>query len=180
MEEKKKAVPEGEASLPVQELPTDIPAEVRQKLAEDLNEEATEDLKQDIREAEKEEALAALKKQTELLSNPDGTSLPDAMSAYWKDLSRYNQIVQAKQIAVPMLFLQGKRDFQVHQRHLELWKTALSGRPDCQFILYDELNHLLQPGTGTPGLAEYATPSRVPEKVADDIAAFIRQHTVAH
>ena len=56
MEEKKKAVPEGEASLPVQELPTDIPAEVRQKLAEDLNEEATEDLKQDIREAEKEEA----------------------------------------------------------------------------------------------------------------------------
>ena len=88
--------------------------------------------------------------------------------------------VQAKQIAVPMLFLQGKRDFQVHQRHLELWKTALSGRPDCQFILYDELNHLLQPGTGTPGLAEYATPSRVPEKVADDIAAFIRQHTVAH
>ena len=56
MEEKKKAVPEGEASLPVQELPADIPAEVRQKLAEDLNEEATEDLKQDIREAEKEEA----------------------------------------------------------------------------------------------------------------------------
>ena len=56
MEERKKAVPEGEASLPVQELPTDIPAEVRQKLAEDLNEEATEDLKQDIREAEKEEA----------------------------------------------------------------------------------------------------------------------------
>ena len=48
MEEKKKAVPEGEASLPVQELPADIPAEVRQKLAEDLNEEATEDLKQDI------------------------------------------------------------------------------------------------------------------------------------
>ena len=45
MEEKKKAVPEGEASLPVQELPADIPAEVRQKLAEDLNEEATEDLK---------------------------------------------------------------------------------------------------------------------------------------
>ena len=39
MEEKKKAVPEGEASLPVQELPADIPAEVRQKLAEDLNEE---------------------------------------------------------------------------------------------------------------------------------------------
>ena len=53
LEEKKTAAPE--ASLPVPELPTDIPAEVRQKLAEDLNEQATEDLKQDVREAEKEE-----------------------------------------------------------------------------------------------------------------------------
>ena len=37
----------------MQELPADIPDEVRQKLVRDLNEEATEDLKQDIREAEK-------------------------------------------------------------------------------------------------------------------------------
>ena len=43
-----------EQTLPVQELPTDIPDEVRQKLAQDLNEEATEDLKQDMREAERE------------------------------------------------------------------------------------------------------------------------------
>ena len=54
MEEKKNELTE--AALPVQELPADIPDEVRQKLVRDLNEEATEDLKQDIREAEKEEA----------------------------------------------------------------------------------------------------------------------------
>ena len=54
MEDKKNELTE--AALPVQELPADIPDEVRQKLVRDLNEEATEDLKQDIREAEKEEA----------------------------------------------------------------------------------------------------------------------------
>ena len=54
MEEKKNELTE--AALPVQELPADIPDEVRQKLVRDLNEEATEDLKQDIREAEEEEA----------------------------------------------------------------------------------------------------------------------------
>ena len=54
MEEKKNELTE--AALPVQELPADIPDEVRQKLVRDLNEGATEDLKQDIREAEKEEA----------------------------------------------------------------------------------------------------------------------------
>ena len=55
MENEKKRS-ESETALPVQELPADIPAEVRRKLAEDLNDEAAEDLKQDIREAEKEEA----------------------------------------------------------------------------------------------------------------------------
>ena len=43
MEEKKNELTE--AALPVQELPADIPDEVRQKLVRDLNEEATEDLK---------------------------------------------------------------------------------------------------------------------------------------
>ena len=38
-EEKKTPEREEEQALPVQELPTDIPAEVRQKLAEDLNEQ---------------------------------------------------------------------------------------------------------------------------------------------
>ena len=51
MEEKKNELTE--AALPVQELPADIPDEVRQKLVRDLNEEATEDLKQAIREAER-------------------------------------------------------------------------------------------------------------------------------
>lgn len=50
----------------MQELPADIPDEVRQKLAEDLNEEATEDLKQDMREAEKEEA-----NDEEVKANPE-------------------------------------------------------------------------------------------------------------
>ena len=46
--------------MPAQELPDDIPAEVREKLARDLNDaEAAEDLRQDARDAEKEEAKEA-------------------------------------------------------------------------------------------------------------------------
>ena len=64
--EDKKIDTAAEQALPVQELPADIPDEVRQKLAEDLNEEATEDLKQDMREAEKEEA-----NDEEVKANPE-------------------------------------------------------------------------------------------------------------
>ena len=68
MEEEKKTAPvhEAEEAMPVQELPADIPAEVRQKLAHDLNDQATEDLKQDVREAEKEEA-----NDEEVKANPE-------------------------------------------------------------------------------------------------------------
>ena len=46
--------------MPAQELPDDIPAEVREKLARDLNDaDAAEDLRQDARDAEKEEAKEA-------------------------------------------------------------------------------------------------------------------------
>ncbi len=124
---------------------------------------------------EKKKALEALRKQTEILKNPTSPPLPGQMLAYWKDLNDYQQIPMAKKINRPMLFLQGKRDFQVRPHHLELWKKALNGKPDCQFILYDDLNHLMLPGKGTPGMAEYATSSKVPPKVADDIAAFLRQ-----
>ena len=58
-----------EQTLPVQELPADIPDEVRQKLAQDLNEEATEDLKQDM----------SGKKPTMKKSRPTPKCLPRAV-----------------------------------------------------------------------------------------------------
>ncbi len=42
--------------MPAQELPADIPAEVREQLEKDLDASATEDLRQDVRDAEEEEA----------------------------------------------------------------------------------------------------------------------------
>ena len=62
MEKKDKTLPEAERleQMPAQELPADIPAEVREKLAKDLNDqEAAEDLQQDVRDAEQEEAREA-------------------------------------------------------------------------------------------------------------------------
>ena len=59
MDEKDKQLEQLE-QMPAQELPADIPAEVREKLARDLNDaEAAEDLRQDVRDAEKEEAREA-------------------------------------------------------------------------------------------------------------------------
>ena len=61
---------------PEQELPRDIPAEVRRQLAEDLNEEATEDLKQDVREAEAGGKDADLKEELKADPGPSDQEPP--------------------------------------------------------------------------------------------------------
>ena len=76
-------------------------------------------------------------------------------------------------IKVPMLFLQGERDFQVTTKDLTLWKTGLAGRKDVTFKSYPALNHLFVAGEGKSTEAEYRKPGHVDPAVIDDIAKFL-------
>ena len=82
--EEKKLEPNTEQNLPVQELPTDIPDEVRQKLAQALNEEATEDLKHRVLRWEKIpfEAPACTKE------------VPEGFSWQWQNDALYQDSTQ--------------------------------------------------------------------------------------
>ena len=50
-------------------------------------------------------------------------------SGYLLDLKSYDPTAAAKQLTIPMLFLQGDRDFQVTTKDFAIWKNALAGRP---------------------------------------------------
>lgn len=73
---------------------------------------------------------------------------------------------------MPMLVLQGARDYQVTQVDFANWKHALH-RANVKFELYPKLDHLFVAGEGKPGPAEYSIPSHVDEQVVHDIAAWI-------
>ena len=49
--------------------------------------------------------------------------------AYLIDLKGYDPLT-AKNLKIPMLFLQGERDFQVTMQDFNLWKSAMAGRRD--------------------------------------------------
>jgi uncharacterized protein len=78
--------------------------------------------------------------------------------AYLLDLKGYDPLAAAKRLAIPMLFLQGERDFQVTMKDFDLWKSALSGRSNATFRAYPGLNHLFLAGEGKSSPAEYRVP----------------------
>lgn len=95
--------------------------------------------------------------------------------AYWADLNAYNPINTAENLTLPMLILQGKRDYQVNYTHDFLpWQNAFKNRQNVTFIAYDNLSHLFMPASVPPSPADYAVPGNIPLKVITDIATWIK------
>jgi uncharacterized protein len=96
--------------------------------------------------------------------------------SYWRDLHSYDPAAMAKTLHVPMLILQGERDYQVTMEDFAGWKKALGSRTDVKFISYPKLNHLFTEfeGTGKGIPAEYLVAKNVAEIVIHDIAAWMK------
>lgn len=99
-------------------------------------------------------------------------SLP---ARYQTGLPDYDPVAVAQSLQIPMLILQGGRDYQVTAKDFERWQTGLAGRPNATLALYPSLNHLFIEGQGTSMPAEYMVPGRVADAVVGDIAAWVQR-----
>jgi pimeloyl-ACP methyl ester carboxylesterase len=98
-----------------------------------------------------------------------------APEAYWKDLDAYRPAGTAATLTIPMLILQGERDYQVTPADLQGWRAARGSRPNVMIKSYPTLNHLFLPGEGKSTPSEYDRPGHIPDFVLDDIADWIRR-----
>ncbi len=96
-----------------------------------------------------------------------------APAAYWLDLRSHPPAATAAELDIPMLILQGERDYQVTMADYAGWRQALAGRPNVVFVSYPELNHLFIAGEGASGPEEYQRPGNVSQQVVRDIASWI-------
>lgn len=129
----------------------------------------------EARLAKIEAAMAKVKQFT----SADGTSATPvfgACPAYWLDLRAYDPAATAKSLGLPMLVLQGGRDYQATTADFDGWKAALSSRPTVSLKLYPDLNHLFMTGKGKSTPAEYEQAGHVAESVVVDIAEWIARH----
>ena len=93
--------------------------------------------------------------------------------SYWLDLKGYDPAALAKKLSVPMLILQGERDYQATMKDFALWKAALGDRKNVTLRSYPALNHLFIAGEGRSLPAEYNKPGHVAVEAIEEIAKFV-------
>jgi dienelactone hydrolase len=100
--------------------------------------------------------------------------LMGASATYWKSVLNYNQAIIAKSLKIPVLIMNGARDYQVTEKEFNAWKKELAGKSNVQYMLYPKLNHLFLEGNRRSEPAEYELPGHIPQYVIDDLSKFIK------
>ena len=93
--------------------------------------------------------------------------------AYWLDLRAYDPLKTAAKLKIPILILQGGRDYQVTPSNFQAWSDALANNKNVTLRTYPDLDHLFMHGTGASKPSDYARLDHVSAEAVESIAAFI-------
>ncbi len=102
-----------------------------------------------------------------------GAPILDLPRSYWADLNAHDPAADAAALKIPMLVLQGGRDYQVTTQDFDRFRVALAGHTNATLTLLPRLNHLFMAGEGKSIPAEYERPGHVEGEVIDAVAKFI-------
>ena len=127
-----------------------------------------------------EESMAQLDEARNITEGGDEIIYGHSKS-YWISINTLDVEGSLNKLSIPMLILQGEKDMQVYKDiDFVEWQRILSGRDNCEFKLYDGLNHYFMPSKGysiSNMLEEYCIPDNVDSQVIEDMAEFINEYS---
>ena len=126
-----------------------------------------------------------MQRAAELADSPDLSrstpvdKLPFGIGApYWLDARTFDPIGTAKHLQMPIMLLQGGRDYQVTlEDDYSKWLVGLKDHKNAHFRIYEKLNHLFISGQGPSTPLEYDTPGNVEEDVICDLSDWILRNS---
>ncbi|WGS65933.1 alpha/beta fold hydrolase [Marinitoga aeolica] len=142
---------------------------------EDLSIEQLQYLKK-FEDAENIKVYDILIEQLKKIKNnelDDNVNVLGAPVYYYKELREYMPTKYLPDLNLPILILQGKRDYQVTEKDYDILKKYTKKE---QSKLYDDLNHLFIKGEGDPNPYEYYSEGHVDKKVIKDIVDWIKDN----
>ena len=137
---------------------------------------------QNADQAKRDQALKPLIEARDTLAHADPDHPPSgqffhAPASYWLGLMHYDAVDVASKLKMPMLILQGKRDYQVTmQDDFDKWKKAFAGNPRVTLRSFSGLSHLFMPAGDPPSPADYAKAGHVDQAVINQISQWIKTH----
>ena len=127
--------------------------------------------------------IPELQQQVKIIEDPNlkpGTTVQllssSAPASYFLDLRSYDPAAAAAQLKIPILIVQGGRDYQITAKDFASWQKALAGHSNATLKTYPALNHLLISGSGPSTPAEYSNPGHVASEIITDLAVWIHAH----
>jgi dienelactone hydrolase len=151
---------------------------------EDLLFEQTDYLSRVEPSTEAQKLVGDLKEKVRLVKSDALTldtpaeQLPMGVPAkYWLDLKGYDPVAQAKEVTVPLLVLQGGRDYQVTASgDFRRWQEGLQDTSRYTLKFYPKLSHLFTEGEGMATPAEYLSKTgHVSSVVIEDISNWVKK-----
>ena len=118
-------------------------------------------------------AIEALVQKVKSLDINESENVLGAPKSYWADLATYDPVETARLLDIPMLILQGERDYQVTMTDFARWNETFSNTPSVTLRTYPSLNHFFIVGTGVPNNTEYLIEGHVSQEVISDITDWI-------
>jgi fermentation-respiration switch protein FrsA (DUF1100 family) len=94
-------------------------------------------------------------------------------------MKSYDPVRTAAGLQMPLLILQGGRDYQVTAADFEGWHRGLKGRENVTLEWLPKFNHLFIAGNKRSEPAEYMQPGHVSPKVVELIADWIKAQSPA-
>ncbi len=127
----------------------------------------------DVQESVSIAVVESMAEKIRTLSLDEGELVLGASLAYWAYVSDYDPVATAAVLDMPLLALQGERDYQVTMEDFQLWQDGLGDM--ASFVSYVSLNHLMMSGSGPSGPEEYYAAAHVAADVITDIASWCKE-----
>lgn len=98
----------------------------------------------------------------------------DIPEHYWYSLNQVTGEKILNEIQLPMLIMQGAKDFQVTSTDFDSWKALLKGRSNVEFRCYEDLNHVFMKTNNKTDITEYSVFNNVDNEVISDIVRWVK------
>ncbi|BBJ27248.1 esterase EstD [Athalassotoga saccharophila] len=107
----------------------------------------------------------------------DSTIVMGAPASYYYEVDSYNPIDILKTLKMPVLVMQGGKDYQVTKKDYDIFKENFGSDDNFTFKWFEDLDHIFMKWEGIPSPDQYLVSGHVSDDVIKEIVKWINSNS---